>query len=412
LKALEEFVNPNLLSSISTFKDYILNPRKHESGEDIDVHMIEQASAFSRLIQKYRLLPYLLPGSGYADYRDAYAKGIINTTPVWIKTPSLVVSWSEQDSAIASGGHNLGAKVTRFEVDPLAREGELKVVENGAEKKILINARDVGKINTEVLREIELSPEAKPYLHIPDDGYVARERNAVIPTLDRPERGMNKALIYVKEEENGFRVGSRVVQRCDELVDELTQMASDGTYDKLEVHFENVSPRRAKAIIKSSEVKYAAHPEWREAKIIDDPNFFSLKGREYDFENARINTGLSNDVVIDIPSATRRSSRARVTIRSIAHNIRENVMRAINRALGRMRPESDFYAELVAELKQFNISPSAIQLEKDDCIICYNPATPHLPGVPGPLSDWPATPSPLPHESANLLPVQLRKHDC
>lgn len=373
LDKLTSIVNPDSLTDIYTFKDYILNPRKHES-DLIDPYTWRKATLFTSTMFKCRLLKYIVPDFTIRDYRDAYAKAHSDAGSAWIKTPSLVISWSTKDSAIMQGGHNLGARTTKFEVSSSVRKGELQVVEEAdGVKKVLINESDVASINTDVLRSIELSPNAEPYIHISSDNYIPRERNAVIPSVQRPERGMHTGFVYIREHENGFTIGNKTVQRCDQLVEELTKLAGSDSYEKLEVHFENISSNRAKAIIKSSEIKYEAHPEWRTAHILDDPEFFKIKGSEYDFQQAKIISGLSDDVVIEIPSAVKDNARARVTLKNVAYNIRDKVMRVINNIFGRMRPETDFYAELVQELKSFNISPQMIRLEKDDCIICFKP---------------------------------------
>jgi len=76
---------------------------------------------------------------------DQYAEAIAARAKEWIHTPVVVISWSSgvPPGRILIGGHNLGAKVTKFKVSEEVPIGRTKVDPEG---NILINPHDAEKV--------------------------------------------------------------------------------------------------------------------------------------------------------------------------------------------------------------------------------------------------------------------------
>ncbi|MEK7257616.1 MAG: hypothetical protein AAB316_22865, partial [Bacteroidota bacterium] len=72
----------------------------------------------------------------------------------WLKTPSIVVSWSVM-SATAVGGHNLDAGVqTSFLIDNTLPPGKVKVIKKfSGEDVVMVNEQDIGKVTPELAKE-------------------------------------------------------------------------------------------------------------------------------------------------------------------------------------------------------------------------------------------------------------------
>ncbi len=132
----------------------------------------------------------LLDGNERQNARDVFLGAADRPANRWIRTSSIVQSWSTGSSADWVGGHNLDAAVTRFRVSDAVAPGEVRVITEGEHKVILANEADVDRLSGNV-REIVSAAEA-------DDGGAGlralvgrlqerpvRPREVVIPVADR-----------------------------------------------------------------------------------------------------------------------------------------------------------------------------------------------------------------------------------
>jgi hypothetical protein len=84
---------------------------------------------------------------------DQYVKDSARSAPTWIRTPSIVVSWSEKpDGTIGNvvGGHNLSAKTSSMRADATVPIGDLRVVDSPTGRVLLFNPSDELRIGSVV----------------------------------------------------------------------------------------------------------------------------------------------------------------------------------------------------------------------------------------------------------------------
>jgi len=351
------------------FAEIILNPREFKPYSRNDQLKMIYASQFVKNISKD--WEYILPGISTADLKNEYVSSMTSSAGPWIKTSSIVLSWDTRDSLRRQGGHNLDAKVTRFRVSDEVTRGEMKMVEEGGIKTILVSSNDISNIDPNILRKISTAKELPDHLYISDNNYVARNVYDVFPNEGkRIARGFSG--IRVEEIAEGFTINGKQVKDCEELVQELTSLTAENKFDLLQVHFEKMNESRAKALLKSSEIKLAG-TELNQTKILNNGNLFNVNKAKYDFGKAKVIGNMADhEIVIEIPQITNTKSRARLSITGFLKDVKEKIMNTINTLLGRAGRENiNFYDELVRELRVYNIRQEDILIEVDDCIICF-----------------------------------------
>ena len=167
----------------------------------------------------------------------------------WIKCPTIVQSWSERDSVVSTGGHNLNPKVTPIKVDPKLKKGMGRVELVDGKKTIVVSAADRGSISPSFLRQVErtgMSGEVKFA-----KARSLRPRETVFPKAgERTSRGFSKTdHIRIRADEVGFKIGDKRVATMDELFDELhVQLMSEGGGGERTLVFENVNERTVRVI--------------------------------------------------------------------------------------------------------------------------------------------------------------------
>lgn len=182
------------------------------------------------------------------DAKEIYLAENREVSKQWIKCPTIVQSWSERDSVISTGGHNLNPKVTPIKVDPKLKKGMGRVEMVDGKKTIVVSAADRGSISPSFLRQVErtgMSGEVKFA-----KARSLRPRETVFPKAgERSSRGFNKTdHIRIRSEEVGFKIGEKRVATMDELFDELhSQLMSEGGGERTLV-FENVNERTVRVI--------------------------------------------------------------------------------------------------------------------------------------------------------------------
>ena len=158
----------------------------------------------------------------------------------WIKTPSIVLSWSTApDGAKLVGGHNLSSRISHFSVDDTLPPGGIRIVEENGQRVVRYSAADAGKIR-EVVRSVGRNPEMSEY-------ELAR----------MAETGLQTARAEIPSMSAALRLGSR-----------STEVSSRGLVASRAVPLSNSTPWRL------IENRPASHTQALNA--IDDPSVFGI----------------------------------------------------------------------------------------------------------------------------------------
>jgi hypothetical protein len=368
---LESYLSLFDSSPEDQFANVLVNMREFKAEDNIDQLKRLAAGEFLKSVKPF--WAYILSDQNAESIRDEYVNNWNGFYSRWIKTPSVVVSWDNKDSAQWVGGHNLSARVTPFKISADVAPGRIKIVEENGLKQVLINAEDIASIDPTVLRKIAVDNENfTGTLAITERNYKPRSASDVFPDQSvRTERGLSSNHIRISAESTGFTINGKKVNDCAELVDELKQLAENNSFDNLQVHFEKIDADRAKALIKSSEIKLAGS-ELNRARIMSNGALFDITRKSYDFRNAKVISNLvDNEIVVEIPRLENIKSRARFTITGFLKDVKQNIVNTVNNLIGRGKNEDmNLYSEMLRELKQYNVSAGDILLEIDDCIIC------------------------------------------
>ncbi len=355
------------------FADIITNPRDFKVVYRDDETKAYAATQFSR--QADLLWRYVLPGQTTESLKDEYVKARENYHARWIKTPSVVVSWSSKDSVGTQGGHNLGAKVTPFKLSSEVPKGEIRIIEEGGIKKALINEADISNIDPAILRRIAVAGDDIPdHLTLANINYKPRAIADVLPSQsNRSGRGLSENHIHnIKAIPEGFIINGEKVNDCEQLRTRLADLiAEDKSVENLQLHFEKVSESEAKALIKSSEIKLAGN-ELTSMRMLKSGEVFNINRTRFDFGKAKVISNLvDNEIVIEIPHIVNVKSRARLSITGFLMEKKNQIVTKIKSLLGIARGNDiNFYNSVVNELKEYNVRPQDIIIEIDDCIIC------------------------------------------
>jgi len=128
-------------------------------------------------------------GISRKEVMDKYVNSYNGSHEDWIKTPSIVISWST-DSTFSTGGHNIDARMLGLQVDRSLVSGQVKVIEQNGVRRLLVAADDVNRITPTMIRELETRGavgiqrvEGKML------GGTVRNRNSVLSSTSKSERG-------------------------------------------------------------------------------------------------------------------------------------------------------------------------------------------------------------------------------
>ena len=110
----------------------------------------------------------------------------------WIKCPTIVLSWSLNDSTIWTGGHNLNSQITPIIYDNTIRFGEYIVnTDSYGRKEIRLNPHDIACVTPSLLRQVNRT-NIKGTQHFKSVSVTIRKRNDVMKdTQRRTARGFN-----------------------------------------------------------------------------------------------------------------------------------------------------------------------------------------------------------------------------
>jgi hypothetical protein len=135
-----------------------------------------------------------LGDTNLSDLKDRYAAQFQSSGGTWIHTPSIVISHALGELSGGTGGHNLSAETTSFEVAAEVPRGTVRTRRSGNRITFVVNPEDAGKIPTLVRRAAFLSKggELTPFRQTHIQQSLQTAMNDVPPP--RPPRGKNDAL--------------------------------------------------------------------------------------------------------------------------------------------------------------------------------------------------------------------------
>lgn len=144
-----------------------------------------------------------------------------------MKTPTVVESWSSEDSVNYTGGHNLDADVTVFRVNNEQKAGSPRLHKTLGKQIVDIAAADVagGVLSPDYLRRVGRLGDA----HLgAADRKTARRRSDVISDRERTVRGLDPAAhMSYRFNGNDFERDGHAVSLTD-LFDEIGRSLAEG----------------------------------------------------------------------------------------------------------------------------------------------------------------------------------------
>lgn len=161
----------------------------------------------------------------FSAYNHNQAKNLMVATNAernrtWIKTPTIVESWSLVDSINQEGGHNLNSKVTRFRVADDLKPGQTREVTIGNKKIIEVSRTDSRShiIDQSYLRRVGRLEDPT----IKGKAVKTRPQNIVTDLASkRTHRGFNSTDHCITIGKESFTLSGKKYQRLDELLWDL-----------------------------------------------------------------------------------------------------------------------------------------------------------------------------------------------
>jgi len=148
--ALDEFVDDFGVDALHDIVDSLIHPRAVRDLDSLDRRHSE-AFVLARSIEASSLLGEFVD-SLIPQAKKAYSEAEGREDPTsWIKTPSIVISWSTgKDAKTATGGHNLYSRVSHFTIDRSLPAGKVRVARLGDDVTVFYSAEDAPKIGSSV----------------------------------------------------------------------------------------------------------------------------------------------------------------------------------------------------------------------------------------------------------------------
>jgi hypothetical protein len=142
-------------------------------------------------ISEHNSLVRTLTGVSVTSLKDIYETGAKRPDHGWIRTPSIVVSYTQQ--SLASGGHNLDSRVTEFRESSSVPQHKIEVKVEGEKRILLYNPKDENY-------PAELTGLVAKYgRFLPDDVLQTVLIETVAKLPPRPQLPRNVALGFSKE---------------------------------------------------------------------------------------------------------------------------------------------------------------------------------------------------------------------
>ena len=143
----------------------------------------------------------------------------------WMKTPTVVESWSLVDSISQVGGHNLNSKVTRFRVADDLKPGQIREITVGNKKIIEVSRADSKSHITDqsYLRRVGRLDDAT----IKGDAVKTRSRNIVSDVASkRSSRGFNSTDHTITIGRKSFTYANKEYESLDALICDFCKSSS------------------------------------------------------------------------------------------------------------------------------------------------------------------------------------------
>jgi hypothetical protein len=158
--AINGFLSRRRAEMQSEVNGYIAQQKRGLDGKikeqlQLTVDRVEPADEDGRAVRTLALSQLAL----LRKLPERYAEAAGSQSNGWIHTPAVVISFNAGSLTGGVGGHNLGAKVTRFRISDDVVAGTTRVDSQG---NILVNSRDIGKVN-KVVRTAGRAEAETPY---------------------------------------------------------------------------------------------------------------------------------------------------------------------------------------------------------------------------------------------------------
>lgn len=145
--------------ALKILRQIIAHPRENFSYSNAGISELEINQLLEWFEAKSQLFRRINNGIDYVgisreEVMNKYVESFRDVHSNWIKTPSIVVSWSI-DSAIVTGGHNIDARMIGLKVDPSLAAGQVRVVELNGTKQLLVASTDINKVSSTIIRQVE-----------------------------------------------------------------------------------------------------------------------------------------------------------------------------------------------------------------------------------------------------------------
>lgn len=189
------------------------------------------------------------------EAKEIYLAENAEVSNQWIKCPTIVQSWQDNDSLLSIGGHNLNSRITPVRIDPALKKGSYKIELVNGKKQMVISPEDRG-VSPSILRLAERTNKAGTFKYTKAQALLPRSRNVVLASAERRSaRGFNvDDHIRIISDNTGFRIGEKHVQTIDELFSEVhAQLLAENANGSKTLIFENVNERTVKLISKDIE---------------------------------------------------------------------------------------------------------------------------------------------------------------
>jgi len=176
----------------------------------------------------------------FSSYNHNKAKSLIveanaDRSRIWMKTPTVVESWSLVDSTNQVGGHNINSKVTRFRVTNDLKPGQTREIPVG-NKKIIEVSRVDSKLHItdqSYLRRVGRLDDAT----IKGKAVKTRPRNIVADIAsNRSSRGFNPADHTITIGKKSFTYANKEYESLDGLIVDFCK--SNNSNEVLNLHIE------------------------------------------------------------------------------------------------------------------------------------------------------------------------------
>ncbi len=330
------------VKSEGNLEDFVLalaSPRDQQTEQPAVKAFLQHTLALAH----YDYGAYL--GVSFSDVFNACKSAWAKSESPWIKTPTVVLSWNTNKQVFGLGGHNLGAHVTPFSVDPTLPPGNFRVEQGRGGRTVFTSKEDIAKVNPAM---VQATKDAEPgsWKFLPDFlrtwNTKTRPRESVVNTGERP-RGIK----IEKLTSNTFKVGDKECAGRAELEAAMTEEARK-TNGKIEYRFEKFSDDEVMAALKTQQIK--------ETGRLNAKGFTERITHEtFNIESATVKSYPEQGVVVvEIPAKQGFWVKAKVSISRLARNMVSKAEAVAKKALGKCKndPKKDFETEFFKEWKQ------------------------------------------------------------